>query len=746
MQFAGQAKCYLKTKKVKTDDIERTRLCVYRARACTKEDIFHRIEIATPSGVVLGKCKIKMDDVDHQIITDLVINKWYKMCLKMSLEEKHDLQQEDEQYLRECQVNALENIIPGRINRIKMACGSGKTRVVAEVIARKSGVYLVLVPYITLLEQWGAYLDQFQYTVHMVGTGYPFIGYIKRKINETVVVVCVYDSYEKVIYMQKEGKRYFRAFEYVFIDEAHHIDHRENNRSGEIWKYINREGKSSVMLSASLEDDLYEESFQVHYNYTLRNAIDDGICCDYDIRMEFFDILPTMDVIAERISINTEYLSVLAYCNSIASAKRLASECNKLGVTAISLSCEESKAVRTKIIQEFKNGKYRVLVSVNTLGEGINLRCADTILFAEPRSSAISIIQCIGRVVRIYEGKQMAHIVVCTNQDRAESIASHPTVKIIRALANDDPYFVKKVTTGRSSRIRYECVQGKDEDLKTYEERAEWLWTDVYDKSMQCVLWRDWDIKCEMLKEYYEKHKKYPLQRDGTLGIWYCTQKNAARKNILSQERRKILDTLPCWLPEVKENTNIWNRKFDLLKAYYEEYKKYPPQRKGILGKWYNSQKVAARRNILSQERRKLLDELPEWLPEVKQINTWNKNFELLETYYEEHKKYPLTKEGILGCWYDSQKVAARKNILSQERREMLNTLPGWLPPDIKNIWYEKFVLLETYYKKNKKYPAQCEGPLAYWYHRQKAAARNNKLSQERIQILNTLPGWLTTK
>lgn len=56
--FAGQAKLYDKTRYVKACDIDRTRLCAYRARKYSGKDIFPNVEITTPENIKLGRCKM----------------------------------------------------------------------------------------------------------------------------------------------------------------------------------------------------------------------------------------------------------------------------------------------------------------------------------------------------------------------------------------------------------------------------------------------------------------------------------------------------------------------------------------------------------------------------------------------------------------------------------------------------------------------------------------------------------------
>lgn len=135
-----------------------------------------------------------MDDITHNIISLERCRYWCETALALIDKPSKALNISKEAELRKCQINALENIEYGRMNKIKLACGSGKTRIAAEVIKRKCGRYLVLVPYLILLEQW--YTWNYNVRIVRIGTGYDEeIGQVA--MNETVVVICVYNSYEK---------------------------------------------------------------------------------------------------------------------------------------------------------------------------------------------------------------------------------------------------------------------------------------------------------------------------------------------------------------------------------------------------------------------------------------------------------------------------------------------------------------------------------------------------------------------
>ena len=61
------------------------------------------------------------------------------------------------------------------------------------------------------------------------------------------------------------------------------------------------------------------------------------------------------------------------------------------------------------------------MVSVYTLGEGVNIPEADTVMFVQPRGSHVDVMQCIGRVQRMSPstGKTLSYVVLpCTDEEK----------------------------------------------------------------------------------------------------------------------------------------------------------------------------------------------------------------------------------------------------------------------------------------------------------------------------------------
>ena len=201
-------------------------------------------------------------------------------------------------------------------------------------------------------------------------------------------------------------------FDSIFVDEAHHPLPPKMPGSTELYR-----------LSAT-------HKAEPDFRYTMGQAIEDGILCDYDITVPALTAHHAYvclgDLLLKQVG---RFRRVLAYCNSIAEAKRFRTVLRELGLAAWHINGKTLLKKRQTAIAEFAGPLQKpvhVLVTVEVLGEGINIPNADTCMFVEPRNSYRSIIQAIGRVLRHHPAKPLAHIVlpaVAIPRSRSASIS-----------------------------------------------------------------------------------------------------------------------------------------------------------------------------------------------------------------------------------------------------------------------------------------------------------------------------------
>ena len=241
---------------------------------------------------------------------------------------------------------------------------------------------LIIVPLRALLDQFAADFPGFC----KVGTGH------NEKIDfDANGFIAVSNS---VHLLQK------LKFHTIFVDEAHHPLPPKLPK-----------GRELIRFSATLEEEK-----GIDFQYTMGKAIEDGVLCDYDITVPAVTAHHAYVCLADLLVKQAgRFRRVLAYCNTVAEAKRFQMVLEELGLAAWHINGTTGWKERTRVMDEFTGvlkKPVHVLVTVEVLGEGINIPNADTCMFVEPRNSYRSIIQAIGRVLRPYFTKTMAHIVL----------------------------------------------------------------------------------------------------------------------------------------------------------------------------------------------------------------------------------------------------------------------------------------------------------------------------------------------
>ena len=187
-------------------------------------------------------------------------------------------------------------------------------------------------------------------------------------------------------------------FETVVVDEAHHPPPRGSPSCTDTFKF-----------SATHKEE-------VDFRYSLGAAIEQGVLSDYDMVVPVtIQGHPYICLANFLLSQAGHFRRVLAYCNSIAEARRFRKVLETVGLATWHIHARTSRKIRARVMREFAGDLQKpvhVLVTVQVLGEGVNIPNADTCMFVEPRGSYVSIIQAIGRVLRLHPSKPVAHVVL----------------------------------------------------------------------------------------------------------------------------------------------------------------------------------------------------------------------------------------------------------------------------------------------------------------------------------------------
>jgi superfamily II DNA/RNA helicase len=429
-----------------------------------------------------------------------------------------------------------------------------------------------------------------------------------------------------------------------------------------------------------------------------------------------------------------------------------------------------SATERLRRLDHLKAGTsdLNLLANARCLTEGIDVPSLDGVAFVDPRQSEVDITQAVGRAIRPSPNKKMGTIiipVVMSDKEAAEGkldASSHKKIRQVLwalrahdseiAIAIDDFVFCQAShTSGSRDMIMPEkiVIEFDGEKLKEFAENIR-----------ICILKigspdTEWAEQYSALKAFLDAHKRWPTQRangeEGLRAVWVNNQRQGFKKSTLSPERVKRLEELPGWSWD--SLADIWDQTFTAVQIFHGKNKRWPAQKttteEAALAQWIGHQRRAHKKNILSPERVKRLEELPDWSWDP-HADTWDQNFVAAEIFHDKHKRWPTHgaagEEGALAQWASAQRHAFKKSTLSSARIKRLEGLPGWSWDPHADTWDQNFVAAEIFHDKHKRWPkigaAGEEGALAHWASAQRHAFKKSTLSSARIKRLEGLPGW----
>jgi len=196
----------------------------------------------------------------------------------------------------------------------------------------------------------------------------------------------------------------------------------------------------------------------------------------------------------------------------------------------------------------------------------------------------------------------------------------------------------------------------------------------------------------------------------------------------------------------------LWPDSYDKVVDFIATNKKNPSctskdLEEAILGRWCARQRGDKRSNKLSEERLEALNNIHGWI-----WSLWIWTYDKVIEFTKDNNKIPSTcsknpEEKKLGIWCSTQRYNKKNNKLSEDRIKALENIPGW--------WWglsgpqtDAYNEVVTFVEDNNKFPSMCskdleEKRLGVWCSRQRSYKRKNKLLEERIQALESIPGWL---
>lgn len=251
------------------------------------------------------------------------------------------------------------------------------------------------------------------------------------KCTEKSVIFASVATLGRVEYL---NENYFAPdyFTYVVIDEFHHAVNEQYQRIVDYFK-----PKFLLGLTATPErmdgKNIYEIcDYNVPYEISLKEAINKGMLVPF----HYYGIFDETDysnlhIVRGRYDekeLNETYIGnvrryeliykyyckygsrqALGFCCSREHAREMAKEFSKRGIPSVAVFSDASGEYtedRNVAIRQLKQGKIRVIFSVDMFNEGVDITSVDMVMFLRPTESPIVFLQQLGRGLRKCRGKE----------------------------------------------------------------------------------------------------------------------------------------------------------------------------------------------------------------------------------------------------------------------------------------------------------------------------------------------------
>jgi superfamily II DNA or RNA helicase len=253
-------------------------------------------------------------------------------------------------------------------------------------------------------------------------------------------------------------------------------------------------------------------------------------------------------------------------------------------------------------------------------------------------------------------------------------------------------------------------------------------------------------LKAFAEREGHARPSQLYVENGLRLGQWVAVQRNSREK--MSPERVAILEVLPGW--SWNPYADNWEEGFTSLLGFVEREGDAGVAKDHIedgynLGRWTSHQRV--KRRSLSRDRRKRLEALPGWSWDLRG-DMWQRKFDLLREFQrrEGHALVPqgYVEDGVkLGTWVLEQRNNEAK--LSEERRKLLESVPGWAWDPYTEAWEQGYEALTRFADRegHARVPSdhlEQRVKLGAWVKQQRR--NRHSMSDKRRQRLESVSGW----
>jgi len=655
----------------------------------------------------------------------------------------------DKVILRDYQKECIEKIRQSGNIIVSLPTGTGKNIIIINSL-KENKKYLILVPRIILMEQLHDEIIKFR---PKLKSKIQLISGINNKFNVSKdIAICVFNSVNAI--------KDFSAFEKIYIDEAHHIntpiiyccdtedEDEDDEELQDTTTYIQiiktlTKYNNNVYLSATIDKVTGFE----YYNKDIREMIQFKYLCDYAIHIPIFSDDPNNKQICEHLLKN--YRNIIIYCNSQKEGKIINELMNQLqGNSSAYVDCKTPKNMRNAIVNKYKSGEIPFLINVRILVEGFDAPITKGVCFLHLPQSRTTVIQIIGRALRLHPQKTIANIILpFSAMDDGKNICN-----FLQIIAKND----SRIRKSYEKRVFGGYISIDNVSNEGNNENAEFKYNMIYDSMGGLVNGEDvWIRKLGDVVVYFEK-EEHELPFNHNLYGWLKKQKKNYK---LKEGLMKCTNLREYWEEFARkyndyilDTVDIWYRNFKNLKQYIADNECTPTlaaEEKGdrYLSTWLYSQKGHYKTVEYVMRKREIYDEWTKFMDEYKEYFLSNEEkfmmkLEELDKYVVDKQKMPTREDDDpkvvnLAQWiiYNDKNYKTKTNVMSIPKfydiwTEVTLKYDKYITSLVRT-WMVNFNKLKEYIIVNKRRPLITSTDenirsLADWSLRQAANYRDN--------------------
>ena len=554
-------------------------------------------------------------------------------------------------------------------------------------------------------------------------------------------------------------------------------------------KQLKRSASENEIEVASMDD--HSVFGEVLYQIKFSEAIKDDLLSDYQVVVVGVDDQMIRDQIENRnlVEISSNELQtdaetlashialakatneydlhrVITFHGLVKGAKNFAEEHKKVNewmnsseqstkkIYAEHVSGEMSSSERNKRINRLKNlseGERRILSNARCLSEGVDVPNLDGIAFIDPRQSQVDIIQAIGRAIRKSEKKTFGTIVIPVYlseiyddiNDQVLASKFSGVWKIILALKSQDNSLMEEIDSLRVSLGKNKTGGvGSTGIKKVIFDLPEKVSANFAEKLKTILIQNTSENWIEMygrLLRFTEENGHSQPPKNTLLLRWVQNQRTSYKEKRLSSERINLLESIKTWTWNRLDSR--WEESIKNLREFALKNKHTFPNQKESLGKFVQNLRVKYKKNKLSQDRIKTVENIPFWIWD-KLEEEWNRNFSETKSFAKKNMHTRLNRDTKLGVWISNQRASYNRNQLSKERIKSLESIESWSWNPSEDEWQNNLKKLKEFVSMNGHALPPFRTQIGTWVGGQRSSYRKNKLPAEKIDSLESIEGW----